>query len=81
MSDTDFQCFDNHYPKKILTNDLVLRIVKALPFIYQPDQVARKANYVSAADWRCQTHVKKYDIFLRVLLRLFAGLEILFITP
>ena len=58
VSDTYFQCFGNHYPKKILTNDLVYRIVKALPFIYQPDRVVRKANYVSAADWRYQTREK-----------------------
>ena len=32
---------------------------------------------VLAADWRYQTHMKKYDIFWRVLLRLFSGLEIL----
>ena len=38
-------------------------MVKAFPFIYQPDQVARKASDVSAADWRYQTHVKNYDIF------------------
>ena len=44
---------------KIL-NYLVLRIVKALPFIHQPDRVARKASDESVADWRYQTHVKKY---------------------
>ena len=38
-------------------------MVKALPFIHQPDRVARKASDVSAADWRYQTHVKKYRIF------------------
>ena len=52
-------------------------MVKALPFIRQPDRVARKASDVSAADWRYQTHVEKYPIFLRVLLRFFSGLEIL----
>ena len=81
VSDTYFSVFWQPLSEKILTNDLVYRIVKALPFINQPDRVVRKANYVSAADWRYQTHVKKYDIFSRVLLRLFAGLEILFITP
>ena len=30
---------------------LILRIVKALPIIYQPDRVAPKASDVSAADW------------------------------
>ena len=67
-----FQCFNSHNPKKSLTNDLGLRMVKALP-----DRVARKASDVSAADWRCQTQVKRYRIFSRVLLRLFSGLEIL----
>ena len=38
-------------------------MVKALPFIHQPDRVARKACDVSAADWRYQTHVKKCRIF------------------
>ena len=55
---------------------LVLRIVKALPFIYQPDRVAPKASDVSAADWLYQHTWKKYDIFSRVLLRLFSGPEI-----
>ena len=38
-------------------------MVKALPFIYQPDRVTRKASDVSAADWRYQTHIKKYFFF------------------
>ena len=33
---------------------LALRIVKALPFIHQPDRVAPKASNVSAADWLYQ---------------------------
>ena len=37
-------------------------IENALPFIHQPDRVARKACDVSAADWRYQ-HMKKYRIF------------------
>ena len=45
-------------------------MAKASPFIHQPDRVAQKASDVSAADWRYQIHVKKYDIFSRVLLRL-----------
>ena len=49
----------------------------ARPFTHQPDRVARKASDVSAANWRYRTQVKKYDIFSRVLLRLFSGLEIL----
>ena len=52
-------------------------MVKALPFIHQPDQVARKASNVSAAYWRYQRRVKRYRIFSRVLLRFFSGLEIL----
>ena len=42
-------------------------MVKALPFIRQPDRVARKASDLSAADWRYQTHVKKNNSFSRVL--------------
>ena len=52
-------------------------MVKAVLFIHQPNRVARKASDVLAADWRYQTHVEKYRIFSRVLLRLFSGLEIL----
>ena len=52
-------------------------MTKALPFIHQHRWVARKAIDVSAADLRYQTQVKTYDIFSRVLLRLFSGLEIL----
>ena len=54
---------------------VLLRIVKALLFIHQPDRVSPKASDVSAADWltAVATHVKKYDIFSRVLLRLFLG--------
>ena len=33
---------------------LVLRVVKALPFIHQPDRVAPKASDVSADDWLYQ---------------------------
>ena len=54
---------------------LVLRIVKALPFNYQPDRVAPKA---SVSSWLAiSTHVKKYEIFSSALLRLFSGPEIL----
>ena len=38
-------------------------MVKALPFIHQPDRVERKASDVSAADWRYQTRVKKHAFF------------------
>ena len=40
-----------------------LRVVKALSLTHQPDRVARKGSDVSAADWRYQTHLKKYRIF------------------
>ena len=33
---------------------VVLRIVKTLPFIHQPDRVALKTSDVSAADWLYQ---------------------------
>ena len=53
-------------------------MVRASPFIHQPDRVARKASDVLAADWLYQRHVKKHRIFfLRVLFGLFLGLEIL----
>ena len=54
--------------RKIATNDLGLRMVMALLFIHQPDRVARKAD---DADWRYQTHVKKYDIFLMCVIMAF----------
>ena len=76
-----FQCFSCRNRKKIPTNHLVLWIVKALPFIHQPDRVAPKGSDMSATDWRYQTHVKKYRIFSRVLLRLFSGLEMPCMTP
>ena len=44
---------------------LVLRIVKALLFIHQPDLVAPKASDVSAADWLYQ-HTWKNAIFFYV---------------
>ena len=44
--------------EKILTNNLGLRMVKALPFIHHPDRVARKARDMSVADWRYQTREK-----------------------
>ena len=42
-------------------------MVKASPFIHQPDRMARKASDVSAADWRYQTFVKKCKITVRTL--------------
>ena len=50
-------------------------MVKALPFIHQPEEVVRKGTDVSVADRRYQTHVKRIRFFSRVLLRLFSGLE------
>ena len=47
------KCFRRHNSrssKKVL----ILRIVKALLFIHQPDRVALKASDVSAADWLYQ---------------------------
>ena len=38
---------------------LVLRIVKTLPFIHQPDRVAPKASDVSVVDWLYQHTLKK----------------------
>ena len=44
------------------------------PFIHQ--QQTWKAIDVSAADWLYQTHLKKYRIFLRVLLELFEAVKV-----
>ena len=52
-------------------------MVKALPFIHQPNQVAQKASDVSVGYGQYQTRVKKYHIFSRVLLRLSSRLELL----
>ena len=71
------QCLSAAIDRKNSTNDLGLGMVKALPFIHQPDEVVQKRNDVSAADWRYQNPVKKIRIFFSVLLRLFLGLEIL----
>ena len=60
----DFLVFSRHNSRKLL------------PSIYQPDLVAPKASDVSAADLLYQHKWKKYDIFSRVLLRLFSELEI-----
>ena len=59
--------------REISDKQLVLRIVKTLPFIHQPDREAPKASDVSAADWFYQ-HTWKNIVFLR--LRIFLGPEI-----
>ena len=41
-------------------------MVRASPFIHQPDRVARKASDVSAADWLYQRHMKKHLFFFYV---------------
>ena len=78
LSVVDFHSQPRETPSPTLlnTNYLILRNMKALLFIHQPDRVARKASDVSGADWRYQTHAKRYRIFSRVLLRLFSGPEI-----
>ena len=43
-------------------------MVKALPFIHQPDRMARKASDVSAADWRYQTRVKMSHFFTCIVM-------------
>ena len=37
-------------------------MVNVLPFIHQPDRLAREASDVSAADWRYQTNEKKLPL-------------------
>ena len=59
--------------REISDQQLVLRIVKTLPFIHQPDREAPKASDVSAADWFYQ-HTWKNIVYLR--LRLFSEPEI-----
>ena len=49
VSDTGILVFQPPQSEKGPTNDRVLRIVKTLPFIHQPDRVAPKASDVSAA--------------------------------
>lgn len=51
-------------------------MMNAMPFIYQPVKMARRASGVSAADWRYQTHVRIIVIWHVLQLRLFSGLEI-----
>ena len=51
-------------------------MVKALP-----DRVARKASDVSAADWRCQTQVKRYRIFFTCVVKAFLRAGNPCITP
>ena len=55
-------------------------MVKALPFIRQPDRLARKGSDVSAADWRYQTHVEK-DHFFTCVVAAFLRAGNPFITP
>ena len=63
VSDTDFLVFKQPLSEKILTNNHGLRMVRASPFIHQPDRVARKASDVLAADWLYQRHVKNIVFF------------------
>ena len=71
VSDTDF--FSSHYLKKFRQTSLV---DNGEGFAVHSSTWPSGAIGESAADWRYQTHAKKYDIFLRVLLWLFSGLEI-----
>ena len=57
---------------------LRLRMVNALPFIYLPVRVARKASDRLAADWSYQTHVRKLLSFCTCpVMACLTGLEIL----
>ena len=42
-------------------------MIKAFPFIHQPDQVVQKTIDVSAADCQYQTHKKKSYFFMYVV--------------
>ena len=46
--------------------------------VHSRNRVARNASDVSAADWRYQTYLKKYDIISRVLHGFFQGSESLY---
>ena len=48
---------------KIFYKRLELRMVKTLPYIHQPNKVARKASDLLAADWRYQTREKCSKFF------------------
>ena len=75
-SDTDFSAFLAAIIRK--KSDKRPWIENGESFaVHWPDREARKASDVSATDWRYYTHVKKYNIFSSVLLRLFSGQEIL----
>ena len=65
VSDTDFFSVLATIIQESSDKQLVMRIVKALPFIHQPDRVAPKASDVSAADWLYQ-HRWKNTIFFHV---------------
>ena len=56
---------------------LVLRILKGLPFIHQPGRVALRRVTCKHLIGYISTREIKYDVFSRVLLRLFSGPEIL----
>ena len=59
---------------------LVERIVKALPFIHQPNRMAPKASDVSLADWLYQ-HTWKSTIFFTFFVTVFLRAENPSITP
>ena len=59
---------------------LVLRIVKTLPFIHQPDRVAPKAGDVSAAGWLYQ-HTWKIRYFFTSVVTAFLRARNPCITP
>ena len=65
IRDTDFFSALAAIIRETFDKQLVLRIVKALPFIHQPDRVAPKASDVSAADWLYQ-HTWKNTIFFHM---------------
>ena len=86
VSDTDFSKFflklqSGNIPK----NDFRLRMVKALPFIHQPDGVAQKAKtyqqLIGEINLFHGTHVKKYRIFSLVFFTAFLRAGNPSITP
>ena len=72
-----FSVVRGYNPRKFSKDVLRFRKVKTLVFIHQPDRVAQKASYVSAADWRYQTQVGNLSQIYVCAVMLSSGLDTL----
>ena len=72
-----FSVVRGYNPRKFSKDVLRFRKVKTLVFIHQPDRVAQKASYVSAADWRYQTQVENLSQIYVCAVMLSSGLDTL----